>query len=118
MRKIPPSIREQINKDPFFKECCLCHTEKGKIEIHHNFIYAGKQADALFTLLPLCVEHHNLADYTKVKEKLDWIMIGRMVWSDFSVYPRYNWKQREEYLDEIFGVYPQLKLMPKQETSV
>jgi hypothetical protein len=114
MRKISLSIRKRIGQENWFKKCCLCGVKKSdqvKIEVHHNFIYAGRQTDVYFTLLPLCVKCHDTARKTEVREKLDWIMMGRADWNDLARFPRYDWKQRKIYLEGLFGII--VSLTPK-----
>lgn len=78
MRPIPLSLSNEMSEDPFMKVCCLSsHGEDcyGKIEWHHNLIYAGRQVNARFCIVGLCKFHHDKIAY--FKEKVDWVMVNR-----------------------------------------
>jgi len=102
MRKIPLNIRKQISEDNFYRTCCvadeICF---GKIEIHHNMIYAGKQVDDLFALLPVCLYHHEREKCREIGDKLDKVMISRMTIEDEKKFDRINWLVKKQYLDNI-----------------
>jgi hypothetical protein len=92
-----------MNADPFYRSCCLKdETCQGRIERHHNLIYAGSRVDDYWSILPVCGHHHSLADTKKVREALDWVMIKRMLLSDMEKYPRVNWRQKAIYLQTKF----------------
>jgi hypothetical protein len=81
MRKIPLKIREHFDLDPYYKNCVLKFEHfgycEGRIEIHHNLIYAGRQSDEEWTMLPLCSKHHAMEKRKDIKEVLNQIMIDR-----------------------------------------
>ena len=105
MRKISARTRAALLSDTRMKSCCLCRESGGKIEWHHNLIYAGRQADAPWTILPLCVECHAGADKTETKEKLDYIMLNAATAEDLAMYPKYSYQQRYSYLrDKYRGI--------------
>lgn len=85
MRKIPEELREEMANDPFYKKCCLedytfgC---VGKIEWHHNLIYAGRQVNEKFCILPVCKYHHDHEKDTEIGERLDYIMLHRATEDD------------------------------------
>ena len=70
----------------------------GRIELHHNLIYAYRQVDRAFCIIKLCKKHHSMADRKDIKEKLDYIMIKKMTADDFKDFPRVNWSQKFKYL--------------------
>ena len=78
MRKIPPILRDELANDPFYKTCCIeddfC---SGRIEWHHNLIFAGKQVNERFCILPVCHFHHEHEKNHIIGEKLDYIMWSR-----------------------------------------
>ncbi len=56
---IPPAIREILAQDPYM-EHCVCPTGcKGRVTWHHAMTYSGKRVNALWSLIPLCEEHHS-----------------------------------------------------------
>lgn len=82
MRPIPKKLREELSNDPYYKKCCI--TGLGDVEWHHNLIFAGRQVNQKFCILPLNKEvHRNIVKY---KERCDWIMWNRA-----------NYRQRDEY---------------------
>lgn len=106
IKKIPKEIRDKLSKDPFMKTCCLrdkmflCF---GRVEWHHNLRYSGKRQNEWWSLLPLCHDHHAVADNKQVKEYLDWVMLNRAPDDDLNKYPKIDWIQRALYLSEKYG---------------
>ena len=76
MRPIPPKLREEMASDPFYTKCIFRNVEcRGKIEWHHNLIFASRQVNEAFCILPLCKYHHdNLVRY---KDYVDMVMLNR-----------------------------------------
>lgn len=75
MRPIPPKLREEMAADTFYRRCCITNFAWDKIEWHHNFIFAGRQLNEKWCILPVSQEvHKNVGLY---REKLDWIMLNR-----------------------------------------
>jgi len=67
-----------MSEDPYYAHCCIADsTCSGRIEWHHNLIYAGRQVNSRFCILPLCQGHHRAADASSTKERLDRIMLNR-----------------------------------------
>lgn len=93
MRAIPLSLRNELSNDPYYEKCCLSYTGMclGRIEWHHNLIYAGRQQNKKFCILPLCKYHHIRADLKPIREKLDKIMEDRATPEDLAEYPRRKW---------------------------
>lgn len=79
MRPIPPKLKKEMENDKFYERCCItgAHKSNTKIEWHHNFIYAGRQVNEKWCILPLAEQIHRQADRRDIKEKLDWIMLNR-----------------------------------------
>lgn len=78
MRKIPEKQIIQMANDPFYKKCCIAdETCSGRLEYHHNLIYAGRQVNEPFCILPLCHFHHEHEKDTETGEHLDYIMLCR-----------------------------------------
>lgn len=106
MRAIPPAHRREISNDEFFKKCVVCGSHK--VQIHHNFIYAGKQISELWNYVPLCEEHHDKITPHKPgydpleREYIDWFVLIRMKPEDRAKYPKKDWAQLKKYLDTKF----------------
>ena len=109
MRKIPPELIIELSNDPFYKKCCLdnfVYPCSGKIEFHHNLIYAGKQVNEKFCILPVCKMHHDIEKHTIIKEKLNWIMWGRATDEQILRYSKaINYGEKLIRLEKIYGAY-------------
>ena len=56
---IPKEIRNKLSKDPFMERCILAPLFcAGRIEWNHAMTYKGKRINELYTILPMCHEHH------------------------------------------------------------
>jgi len=56
-------LRTEIAKDPFMARCIYCDLKRqnecrGKIEWEHAWIYAGKQINEKWAIVPVCTYHH------------------------------------------------------------
>lgn len=92
LKPIPLKIRNELNQDVFMKTCCLSSGIcRGRIEWHHNFIYAGKRVNEKGSILPVCQEHHKRE--SAFKKELNKIMFQRMSDKDRSKYPKRNWHE-------------------------
>lgn len=101
MRPIPKKVREEINSDPFYKACCLCGSSG--IQIHHNLIHSGRQSDDIKTMLPLCVDCHDMARKSCTKERLDLVMLKRMNSEEITAISKaVNYHQRLKYLTKKY----------------
>lgn len=102
MNKIPPKLVSEMESDPFYKQCCITGLRNEKIEWHHNLIYAGKQVQAKFCILPLLKSVHR--DIVKHKEICDWIMLNRTTDEELEKYSKLiNYKRERERLNKIYG---------------
>jgi len=77
MRPIPQQLKDEMSADPYYKKCCLSPSLvcEGKIQFHHNLIFAGRQVNEKFCILPICEFHHHNVE--KFKELLTTIMLNR-----------------------------------------
>jgi len=93
---IPKPLLKEILEDKFYKKCCLTGKIYGKIDLHHNLIFAGKQVQEKFAILPL---HNSIHQYhngltSEVKEKLNRIMVSRMTEAQLDYYSKaVNYRQ-------------------------
>lgn len=91
VKPIPLKMRHELAEDPFMQECCIRSFDcKGRIEFHHNLIYAGKRVNEYGAILPLCHFHHEKE--SKFKRELNAIMYSRMTDKDRAKYPRKKWQ--------------------------
>lgn len=106
MRKIPAKLRSEMENDLFYKRCCLSgksalHT---KIDFHHNLIFAGKQINEKWCILPLATDIHR--DIVKHKEKCDWVMLNRATDEELRKYSRaIDLIHKRDYLNKKYGAY-------------
>jgi hypothetical protein len=101
---IPDDIREEMLKDKFYKKCCVSGRKDERIEWHHNLIYASKQIQEKFCILPLLKSVHR--DIVKHKEKCDWIMLNRASEQQLTKYSKViNYRHKLKILNEKFGTY-------------
>lgn len=107
MRPIPPKLRNEMANDPYYKQCCISwdgHVCEGRIEFHHNLIYAGKQVNAKSCILPICQSAHRKADLVETREKLDLVMITRMSLQERVFYSKSrDLNHRYNYLSAKYG---------------
>ena len=105
MRPIPLNLREQLANDPFYKACCLkSYRCDGKIEFHHNLIYAGQQQNYKFCILPICEAHHKDEKNPLVGDALDRIMLSRTDLAFlYKTFPKRNWLALQNYLTQKYG---------------
>ncbi len=104
MRPIPQKLKNQLASDKYYDKCCLCGT-KG-VQWHHNLIFAGKQVNERFCILPLCPPCHKEMDYDR--EKANWIMLNRASEEELFKYSKaINYSREKERLNNIYGIYKQ-----------
>lgn len=77
MNNIPQKLREEMAADPFYQRCCITGAlaKNTKVEWHHNLIFAGRQVQEKWCILPLAEQVHD--DIARHKERCDWIMLNR-----------------------------------------
>ena len=79
MRPIPPKLKADLAADPWYTRCCITGipSVKAKIEWHHAFIFAGRQVNEKWAIVPLTAEVHKKVSNPIIKEKLRWIILNR-----------------------------------------
>lgn len=106
MRPIPQKLKDEIAADPFYKRCCISGrpATSTKIDWHHNLIFAGRQVNEKWCILPLAKEvHDNIARY---KEKCDWIMLNRATDDDLIRYSKAeNLMRKRDILNRKYGAF-------------
>ena len=59
MRAIPQKLRDEMSDDQYYKTCSRASFEcKGRITWEHSIIFAGRQLNEKWAIIPLCVFHH------------------------------------------------------------
>jgi hypothetical protein len=78
VRKIPDALREQMAVDPFMRRCAITGTTSEKIDWHHNLIFAGRQVNERWAIIPLATSVHDRVPRDKeLKDRCDHIMLNR-----------------------------------------
>lgn len=104
MKPIPVPLRVKMGKDPFYARCCVTGTFVGRIEWHHNLIYAGSQVNQEWAILPLAEAIHERARDANMKKVLDWIMLNRADETDLRMYSKaVDLVAKREKLNTLFG---------------
>lgn len=105
MNAIPKKLKEEMAADPYYKVCCVTglRAPTVKIEWHHNFIFAGKQVQEKWCILPVSEAIHILARQSDTREKLDLIMLNRADPEVFVRFSRANLTQRHKYLKQKYA---------------
>lgn len=105
MRPISKKTTKVLKGEERMKKCCLFYLGdcSGKIEWHHNLIYAGKQSDVPETILGICKGHHDMADIKDIKEQIDWQMFKLFNSSHFDMFYKSSLLKRFRYLEFKYG---------------
>lgn len=74
----------------------------GRITIEHALMWAGRQVNELWALLPLCWYHHLGAGLNKRYN--EYLALKRATPEDLAKYPKTDWVQKRIYLSTIFGI--------------
>lgn len=110
MRKISKKLRDEIEADPYYKNCCLTGMPGTviKIEWHHNLMFAGRQVNEKFAILPVDKDvHDRLKGDSNLRDRLDWIMLNRATDEELKRYSKAeDLKAKRERLNEKFGCRP------------
>lgn len=87
--------------DPWMKKCCYCG--KQPVEWNHALFYRNRQIQEVYSIVPLCLEHHRGDNGTIPKDARDWselVAIARGREDLIKKYPKFDWKQRKKYLEQ------------------
>ena len=98
MRVIPRKIRDKIEQDDFFRYCVITGSEG--VSIEHCWIYAGRQINELWALVPLRRDLNTSHPPVEVKERCRLISLNRATKEDLAKYPKKNWDIIHKYLKE------------------
>jgi len=100
MNNIPLKLRKELSADPFYQKCCI--TGQTNINFHHAFIYAGRQIQEQWCILPIAKEvHDNIEQY---KERCDWIILNRAIDETLKKYSKgEDLIKKRERLNKIYA---------------
>lgn len=112
MRSIPPKLREEMANDPYYKICARCDEGNcdGRITFEHALIFAGKQVNKKWAIIPICEFHHSIGKYqdggSLNKEKHAWIALNRATEDELSeISKAVNYKGLRDRLNKVHGKY-------------
>jgi hypothetical protein len=96
MRPIPKKLRDDMASDPYYETCARASEGgcRGRITWEHALIYAGRQINEKWAIIPLCVYHHLGEGLNKRTNER--IAVARATEEDLKKYPRKNWKQYQK----------------------
>ncbi len=94
--------------DPYYKKCAVTGTTSEKIDWHHNLIFAGRQVNERWCIIPLAKSVHDKIE--RYKDKVDWIMLNRATDEELERYSKViNLKDKRDRLNKTYGNYSQGK---------
>jgi len=104
MKKIPEQLRKKIAKDSFMEQCIHAHFGqcRGRITWEHAWIYAGKQIQETWAIVPCC-EKHNVDVSARDKRYNQYIALKRATKRDLEKYPNKNWNWELKKLNLMFS---------------
>ncbi len=114
MTPIPLKLRKQLASDPFYKFCARgglhSHTCNGRITWEHAIIYAGKQVQERWAIIPLCEKAHSVNKHQDGgdlnKNINEWIALNRASGEDLLRMSKgIDYSHRKVFLNRIFGAY-------------
>ena len=101
MRPTPIKLRKQIAADPFMRRCIYSQCNE-KPEWEHAFLYAGKQINEAWNIIPVCAYHHRGWGFDK-----DYNRYRAIIRADIKDLqkrmPKKNWTQIKNYLTKKFN---------------
>ena len=96
MRPIPEKMKREMSVDPYYEKCAICDGKcQGIITWEHCWIYAGRQINEKWAIIPICEFHHGLGIYfgrgglNKNINQL--ISLMRATPEDLIKYPKVDW---------------------------
>ncbi len=65
MRKIPNKMREEMANDSYYNTCSRLEDGGcgGRITWEHAVIFAGRQLNEKWAIIPMCERHHGVGTY-------------------------------------------------------
>lgn len=110
MTPIPKALREEMANDPYYKVCIRAQegTCSKKITFEHAWIYAGKQIQERWAIVPVCTYHHAVNEYQDGgdldKGLNQYIALCRANLDDLCArMPKKDWRQEYKFLTQKYG---------------
>lgn len=110
MRKIPPELREEMANDIYYKTCARKDEGncQGRITWEHAIIFAGRQVNEKWAILPICEFHHGVNNFQDRgdlnKKKHIWLALNRATDEELlKVSKAINYLELRERLNAIYN---------------
>lgn len=90
--------------DPFYSLCMRRHEGNcsGRVTWEHAFIYAGKQINEKWAIIPLCVYHHLGSGLDKNLNQF--LALSRATPEDLAKYDRFDWDRHYKWLSSLYSL--------------
>lgn len=113
MTPIPAKIRKQIVNDPRYRFCALegveGHVCGGRITMEHAFIYAGKQIQQKWAIVPICAAGQEVDQFqdahTMNKEMNQWVALNQATTEELLEFRRADYIGLKARLNQKYGKY-------------
>lgn len=105
---IPQGVRDRLSHDPFMKFCVMAGRWEctGAVQWHHAWIYAGRQLQEWWSIVPLCWYHHQGGGLNReFAEYVSLMRLGKGIYAVAKKYPRFDWGARKRVLSSKFKNY-------------
>ena len=92
MNNMPKKLREELDADPFYHVCARHNDDcDGRVTWEHAIIYAGRQVQRKWAIIPLC-EFHHLRDGLNKTWNI-WFAMSRATADDRKEFDRLKWSK-------------------------
>lgn len=112
MRPIPEKLKKEMLAEKYYKQCSLKgHGEcGGRITLEHAIIYAGRQLNERWAIIPLCERHHQVGIYqdagTLEKDRNVWVALNRATDEELHAVSKVvNYYRMRDNLNNKYGEY-------------
>lgn len=110
MTPIPQKLREELAQDLYYKKCARSEEGNcdGRITFEHAIIYAGRQVQEKWAIIPICTYHHSVNEYQDSgdlnKEKHVWIALNRATDEELQAISKaVNYLELRDRLNKQYG---------------
>lgn len=109
MRPIPPKLKKEMGADPYYKVCA--HKDEncdGRVTWEHTIIYASKQLNEKWAIIPICAYHHAVDRHQDGpgldKQRNVWVALNRATDDELiAVSKVVNYMRERDRLNTIYN---------------
>ena len=112
MNNIPAKLKKELLVDPEYKKCALFgyHECDGRITFDHTIIFAGRQVQARWAIIPVCARGHEVDGYqdahTMDKDMNRWVALNRATDDELRAVSRaVDYIRERARLNAVYGPY-------------